>query len=130
MTPDNVKKIIPNGAMSSGTITNYSSQETRRLDLVLGISYNDDIEKAKKILREMVDADERILSDPEPFIAVKELADSSVNLLVRVWCRKENYWPLNFDWQSSVKLRFDKEGLSFPFPQREVTLYQGEPAKQ
>lgn len=125
-TPDNVKIIIPNGAMSSGTITNYSAQETRRIDLVYGISYSDDLEKAKGILLEMANADERILKDPEPFIAVKELADSSVNLLARFWCKKEDYWDITFDWQTNVKLRFDKEGLTFPFPQQEVTMYQGE----
>lgn len=126
-TPDNVKITIPNGAMSSGTITNYSAQETRRLDLVFGISYGDDIEKALKLLAEMVKEDARILTEPEPFLAVKELADSSVNLLVRIWCRKEDYWGVNFDWQKNVKLRFDKEGLNFPFPQREVTLNQAVP---
>ncbi len=70
----------------------------------------------------MTDADSRILRDPEPFIAVKELADNSVNLMVRIWCKKEDYWNINFDWQNDVKLRFDKEGLNFPFPQREVTM--------
>jgi small conductance mechanosensitive channel len=124
-TPDNVLKIVPNGAMSSGTITNYSAQETRRIDLVYGISYGDDIEKARAILKEMAEADSRVLTDPEPFIAVKELADSSVNLLVRIWCKKEDYWDINFDWQKDVKLRFDKEDLSFPFPQREVTTFVG-----
>ncbi len=124
-TPDNVLKIIPNGAMSSGSITNYSAQETRRLDLVYGISYGDDLQKASDVLKEMAEADSRILSDPEPFIAVKELADSSVNLLARVWCKKEDYWNINFDWQKDVKLRFDKEGLTFPFPQREVTTFVG-----
>jgi small conductance mechanosensitive channel len=121
-TPDNVRIIIPNGAMSSGNITNYSAQETRRLDLVFGISYDDDLEKAKNILVEMAAGDERILKDPAPFVAVKELADSSVNLLCRIWCKKEDYWDINFEWQTNVKLRFDKEGLSFPFPQREVTM--------
>lgn len=124
-TPDNVLIIIPNGAISSGSITNYSAQETRRLDLVFGISYGDDLEKARDVLKEMALADARILSEPEPFIAVKELADSSVNLLVRVWCKKEDYWNINFDWQKDVKLRFDKEGLTFPFPQREVTTFVG-----
>ena len=121
-TPDNVVITIPNGAMSSGSITNYSVQETRRMDLIYGISYDDDLEKAKNILKEMVEADSRILTDPEPMVAVKELADSSVNLLVRIWCKKEDYWNIHFDWQSAVKLRFDKEGLTFPFPQREVTM--------
>ena len=123
-TPDNVNITIPNGAMSSGSITNFSAQETRRLDLVYGISYDDDLEKAKNILKEMAEADSRIFTDPAPFIAVKELADSSVNLLARIWCKKEDYWNINFDWQNDVKLRFDKEGLTFPFPQNEVTMHQ------
>ena len=121
-TPDNVRITIPNGAMSSGTITNFSTQENRRMDLVYGISYSDDVEKAMKILAEMAKEDARILPDPAPFIAVKELADSSVNVMLRVWCKKEDYWNVTFDWQKNVKLRFDKEGLTFPFPQREVTM--------
>ncbi len=123
-SPDNVRIILPNGAMASGTITNYSVEETRRMDLVYGISYDDDLEKAKNILREMAEADARIFSDPAPFIAVKELADSSVNLVVRIWCKKEDYWNIHFDWQNDVKLRFDKENLTFPFPQQDVTLHQ------
>ncbi len=125
-TYDKVLKIIPNGPMSSGTITNYSEQLTKRLELVYGISYNDDLQKAKNVLTEMAEADSRVLKEPAPFIAVKELADSSVNLLVRIWCKKEDYWNINFDWQNDVKLRFDKEGLTFPFPQREVTTFAGQ----
>lgn len=119
-TPDNRRVIIPNGAISSGTITNFSVEETRRMDLVFGIGYDDDLEKAKNVLQEMADADERLLTDPAPFIAVKELADSSVNLVVRIWCKKEDYWDVHFDWQNKVKQRFDKENISIPFPQRTV----------
>ena len=112
--------IIPNREISGGSITNYSAEETRRLDLVFGIGYDDDLEKAKNVLRDMVDADQRILRDPAPFIAVKELGDSSVNLLVRVWCKKEDYWAVHFDWQNDVKLRFDKENITIPYPHRTV----------
>ena len=119
-TPDNRKVIIPNGAISSGTITNFSTEETRRMDLVFGISYDDDLEKAKNVLKEMADADMRLLTDPAPFIAVKELADSSVNLVVRIWCKKEDYWDIHFDWQNNVKLRFDKENISIPYPHRTI----------
>jgi small conductance mechanosensitive channel len=119
-TPDNRRVIIPNGAISSGTITNFSVEETRRMDLVFGIGYDDDLEKAKHVLQEMAAADERLLPDPAPFIAVKELADSSVNLMVRIWCKKEDYWDVQFDWQNNVKQRFDKENISIPFPQRTV----------
>ncbi len=119
-TPDNRRVIIPNGAISNGTITNFSVEETRRMDLVFGIGYDDDLEKAKNVLREMADGDERLLTDPAPFIGVKELADSSVNLVVRIWCKKEDYWDVHFDWQNKVKQRFDKENISIPFPQRTV----------
>ena len=119
-TPDNRRVFIPNGAISSGTITNFSVEETRRMDLVFGIGYDDDLEKAKNVLQEMAAADERLLTDPAPFIAVKELADSSVNLVVRIWCKKEDYWDVHFDWQNKVKQRFDKENISIPFPQRTV----------
>ena len=88
------------------------------MDLVFGIGYDDDLEKAKNVLQEMAEADERLLTDPAPFIAVKELADSSVNLVVRIWCKKEDYWDVHFDWQNNVKQRFDKENISIPFPQR------------
>ncbi len=119
-TPDNRKVIIPNGAISSGTITNFSTEETRSMDMVFGIGYDDDLEKAKNVLKEMADADKRLLTDPAPFIAVKELADSSVNLVVRIWCKKEDYWDIHFDWQNNVKLRFDKENISIPYPHRTI----------
>jgi len=119
-TPDNRRVIIPNGAISGGTITNFSAEETRRMDMVFGIGYDDDLEKAKNVLKEMAAADERILPDPAPFIAVKELADSSVNLVVRIWCKKEDYWGIHFDWQNDVKMRFDKENITIPYPHRTV----------
>jgi len=123
-TPDNVRVIIPNGATSSGSVTNFSSEDTRRMDMVFGISYDDDLQKTRNILTEMAESDERIFAEPAPFIAVKELADSSVNLVVRVWCKKEDYWAIFFDWQENVKMRFDKEKISIPFPQTNVHLNQ------
>jgi small conductance mechanosensitive channel len=119
-TPDNRKVIIPNGAISSGAITNYSAEDTRRMDLIFGIGYDDDLERAKNVLKDMVDADKRILSDPAPFIGVKELGASSVDLVVRIWCKKEDYWDIHFDWQNNVKLRFDKEKISIPYPHQTV----------
>jgi small conductance mechanosensitive channel len=121
-TPDNVRIIIPNGATSSGSIKNYSAEETRRVDMDYGISYEDDPQKARKILLEMAESDERILAEPAPFVAVKALADSSVNLVVRVWCKKEDYWGIFFDWQAEVKARFDREKISIPFPQMDVHM--------
>ena len=111
-TPDNRKVIIPNGPISSGTVTNFSAEETRRMDMIFGIGYDDDLEKAKNVLKDMVDADERILPDPAPFVGVTELTARSVNLVVRVWCKKEDYWGIHFDWQNNVKLRFDKENIT------------------
>ncbi len=113
-TPDNVIIVVPNGPMSSGTITNYSVEKTRRMDLVFEIIYSDDLEKAKNILMEMAGEDPRILADPAPFISIKELTDSSVNLVLRIWCKREDYEDIFFDWQNDVKLRFDKENLIFP----------------
>lgn len=123
-TPDNKRVVIPNGAVTSGTITNYSTHDTRRVDLVMGISYGDDIDKAKQVLQGILDSDERVLKDPAPTIAVSQLADSSVNLIVRPWAKSADYWSLYWDLTETMKKRFDEEGLSIPFPQRDVHLYQ------
>jgi len=122
-TPDNKTIIIPNGALSNGSMVNYSTEEKRRIDMVFGIGYGDDISKAKQILRRIVDEDERVLKDPAPQIVVAELADSSVNFNFRVWCAGSDYWSIYFDMNEKVKLEFDKEGISIPFPQRDVHMY-------
>ena len=123
-TFDNKKIIIPNGAISSGSITNYSAEDIRRVDMEFGIGYGDDIKKAKEVLASLIAADDRVLSEPaEPFIALKELGESSVNFVVRVWANAADYWGIYFDMQEKVKLTFDKEGISIPFPQRDVHLY-------
>jgi small conductance mechanosensitive channel len=123
-TPDNKTIIVPNATITDGTITNYSTKATRRVDMVFGISYNDNIKMAREILQDLVESDERILKDPEPVIAVSALADSSVNFVVRPWVKSDDYWPVLFDMTEAVKLRFDKEGISIPFPQRDVHLHQ------
>ena len=123
-TGDNKRVIIPNGQAMGGTITNYSSNDTRRVDLVMGIGYEDDIDKARKVLEEVVAADERILKDPAPTIAVVELADSSVNFVVRPWVNKADYWGVYFDLTEGVKKRFDQEGISIPYPQSDVHMHQ------
>ncbi len=123
ITPDNKRVIIPNGELSSSSITNYSAEPTRRVDMVFGIGYDDDLRKAKALLHRIVDEDERILKEPEPTIAVSELADSSVNFVVRVWCQSQDYWAIFFDMQEKVKLAFDAEGISIPYPQRDVHLH-------
>lgn len=124
-TFDNKRIIIPNGAISSGPITNYTAENIRRVDMEFGIGYSDDIKKAKKVLSDLIAADKRILHEPaEPFLALKELGESSVNFVIRVWAKAEDYWGIYFDMQENVKLTFDKEGISIPFPQRDVHLYQ------
>jgi len=119
-TGDNREIIVPNGELFGGTITNFSARDTRRVDMVFGIGYDDDIRKAKEIIRSILDEDERILKDPEPLIAVAELADSSVNFNVRPWVKSGDYWGVYFDTHEAVKLRFDAEGISIPYPQMDV----------
>jgi small conductance mechanosensitive channel len=123
-TPDNKKVIVPNGDILGGAITNYSAMETRRIDLVFGIGYEDDIRKAKDLLVKIVSEDERVLKDPGPTVAVSELGDSSVNFVCRPWVKTSDYWAVYFDLTEKVKLTFDAEGISIPFPQRDVHLYQ------
>jgi len=117
---DNREIIVPNGALFDGTITNFSKRETRRIDMVFGIGYDDDLKKAKDILNRLIEEDERILKDPAPLVAVAELADSSVNFNVRPWARTADYWSVYFDFHEKVKLAFDAEGISIPYPQMDV----------
>lgn len=123
VTPDNKVIYVPNSSLISGSLTNYSAKETRRVDLVFGIGYGDDIAKAKAILAEILDSDERVLKEPAPQIALSELGDSSVNFVVRPWTLRENYWNLYFDVREKVKLRFDEENITIPFPQRDVHIH-------
>ena len=123
-TGDNREITVPNGSITSGSIVNNSAKETRRIDLVFGIGYGDDIAKAKSILRQIVDGDERVLKDPAPTIAVSELADSSVNLVCRPWVRTGDYGAVRFDVIERVKLEFDRQDISIPFPQTDVHVHQ------
>ena len=125
-TPDNKKIIVPNSQIMDSIITNYSANDTRRVDLTVGVSYDDDIDKVMATLRELVDADERILKEPECLIKVQALADSSVNFVVRPWVNSADYWGVYFDLTETIKKRFDKEGISFPFPQQDVHLYKAD----
>lgn len=122
-TGDNKNVIIPNGSLSGGSIINYSAEETRRVDMVFGIGYNDDIKKTKKVLLQLIKADDRILEDPAPLVVVSELADSSVNFTVRAWCKSADYWGIYFDMHENVKLEFDRQGISIPFPQQDVHMH-------
>lgn len=124
VTPDNREVILPNSSISGATITNYSARSNRRIDLVFGIGYGDDIQKAKDILQKLLADEPRILKDPEPQIAVAELGESSVDFVVRPWVERSDYWPVRFDLTEKAKLAFDAEGISIPFPQRDLHVYQ------
>ena len=119
-TPDNKVIIVSNSNIIGGNIINYSKKDTRRVDFVFGIGYEDDLKLAKNTLLEIVNDDKRVLQDPEPFVAVKELGDSSVNFVVRVWVKSEDYWGVNFDTMERVKLTFDNKGISIPYPQMDI----------
>lgn len=124
LTADNQKVIVPNSSITSNIITNITANPTRRIDLVIGISYNDDIKKAKKILENIIAADSRILTNPAPTIALAELGPSSVDLVVRPWVNTAEYWDIRFDLIETIKITFDEQGISIPFPQQDVHMYQ------
>ena len=124
LTPDNKTVIVPNASLTAGNITNYSAKGTRRVDLVMGIGYGDDIDHAKKVIMGVLAKEERILKDPATTIAVVELADSSVNFAVRPWVGADDYWDVYFNLTENIKKSFDAEGISIPFPQRDVHIYK------
>lgn len=115
-TVDNVRIIVPNASIWGSSITNYSFHDKRRIQLTLGISYDDDMDKARRVIEEVVKADARCYTDPEPITAVTALADSSVTIMLRVWCDAGDFWPLQWDLTQALKKRFDAEGISFPYP--------------
>jgi small conductance mechanosensitive channel len=125
-TPDNKEIIVPNGGIIGGNITNFSAKATRRVDMVFGISYGDNLHQAKEILQEIINADSRVLAEPAPVVTVGELADSSVNFLVRPWVNAADYWAVLWDTTEAVKLRFDEAGISIPFPQMELHMQRPE----
>lgn len=123
-TPDNKKIIVPNSKVMGDNITNFNANGTRRVDLVAGISYGDDIDKAKAVISAILEGDDRILKDPAPTVAVVEMADSSVNIVVRPWVNGADYWDVYFGTTEAIKKIFDAEGITIPFPQRDVHLYE------
>jgi len=123
-TGDNKKIIVPNGQVMDSIITNYSANERRRVDMVVGVSYEDDLDKVRSTLEDLIAAEDRILDQPACTIAVSELADSSVNFVVRPWVATDDYWGVKFDLTEAIKKRFDNDGISFPFPQQDVHLYK------
>jgi small conductance mechanosensitive channel len=123
-TPDNQTIIIPNSPIAVNPLTNYSTQETRRVDFTFGIGYSDNIDKARNVIMNIINSDERILKDPEPMVKVSNLGDSSVDFATRVWVKSGDYWNVFFDTTEKVKKAFDGEGISIPFPQQDVHLYK------
>ena len=123
-TGDNKTIIIPNGAVSNDAIINFSTQDTRRVDIVFGIGYDDDMKKAKDVLGQLIEADDRILKDPEPLIVVSNLGDSTVDITTRSWVNSGDYWGVYFDLTENVKTAFDENGISIPYPQTDVHLHQ------
>ena len=122
-TGDNKRVIIPNSQIMGSTITNYSANDTRRVDLVVGVSYSDDLDQVRNELESLVETDDRILDEPAVTIAVSELADSSVNFIVRPWVKTSDYWGVYFSLTEAIKKRFDDVGISIPFPQQDVYIH-------
>lgn len=129
-TPDNKTIIIPNGGLSTSAMTNYSTEARRRVDWTIGIGYGDDVDQARAVIKKLCDADTRILKDPEVFIAVSELADSSVNFAVRAWVNAADYWGVYFEMNENVYKTFAKEGLNIPYPQMDIHLHKEETGSQ
>lgn len=123
-SPDNKTIIVPNSGITGGNITNFSAKDTRRIDLVIGVSYQDDLKKVKAVLSDILTNDERVLKDPAPTIGVVELADSSIDFAVRPWVKASDYWAVYFDTLQTIKERFDAEAISIPFPQRDIHVYR------
>ena len=124
ITADNKQIIVPNSQIMNSVITNYSAKETRRIDMTIAVSYNDDLDKVRKTIEDLINNEPRILEDPKHLIAVSELADSSVNFVVRVWVQTPDYSNVKFDMTEAVKKRFDQEDISFPFPQQDIHIYR------
>ncbi len=122
-TPDNKKIYLPNGALSSGNITNYSKEPLRRVDFSVAVEYGEDIDKVRKALSDILSMDERVLQEPAPVIVLGSLADSSVNMTVRVWVKSENYWNVYFETNEKIYNEFNRLGINFPYPQ--LTIHQG-----
>lgn len=128
LKPDNIRVVVPNGNITSVAISNYSAESTRRIDLTVGCGYNDDLKAVRRFLESLVATDARILADPEPLVAVSELADSSVNFVVRPWVSSSDYWAVRFDLTERIKLGFDEYGFTIPFPSRDVFVHESDAA--
>lgn len=125
-TPDNQVQVVPNGAIWGGVITNVTANDTRRVDLTMGIGYEDDIDKAEEVIRDVVTSHELVLKDPEPAIKLHNLGESSVDFIVRPWTKTSDYWTVYWDLTKALKKRFDQEGISIPYPQRDIHIIKGD----
>jgi small conductance mechanosensitive channel len=123
-TPDNVRIIVPNSQIYGGVIKNFATNDTRRVDMIMGVAYGDDLGVAEATIKRVVGADSRVLAEPATTIAVAELADSSVNFVVRPWCNKGDYWAVKFELTRKLKEELEAAGCNIPFPQRDVHLFQ------
>jgi small conductance mechanosensitive channel len=123
-TPDNKTIVVPNGSIMDGSITNYSEQPTRRIDIIASCSYQDDLDKVKQVLKTILDSEDRILTEPKPQIAVSELAESSVNFIVRPWVNSSDYLPVMYSLLEQIKKTFDQEGISIPYPQSDIHIHE------
>jgi len=123
-TVDNKRVIVPNKLVWGGNVTNFTKHPTRRVDLTIGVGYNDDLDKTIKTTMDLIKKDKRVLADPKPQVAVSEMADSSVNLVIRPWVKTEDYWDFFFDFQKALKQAYDKAGINIPYPQTDVHLFQ------
>lgn len=130
VTLDNKTVIIPNAKLTGDNIINFTKKGIRRVNLVAGVSYGDDIDKVKEAINEVLNSDDRILDDPPTQVAVSEMADSSVNFVVRPWVKAEDYWDVHFSVTENIKKKFDAKGITIPFPQRDVHFYQEERAEK
>lgn len=122
LTPDNKEIMIPNGSIANSSIVNYSMRDTRRVDVTFGVSYEDDVFHVKKVLWDVVNSEERILKDPEPFISISEHGDNSVNFVVRAWTKTDDYWDVHFYLLEQAKIKFDEENISIPYPQMDIHM--------
>ena len=123
-TTDNKSIVVPNGSIMDGSITNYSEQPTRRIDIIASCSYEDDLDKVKQVLKTILDSEDRILTEPKPQIAVSELAESSVNFIVRPWVNSSDYLPVMYSLLEQIKKTFDQEGISIPYPQSDIHIHE------
>lgn len=123
VTLDNRQVIVPNSAITSGNIINYSAKDHRRVDLIVGVAYKENLKKVKEVLYDVIQSNPKVLPSPEPMVGVNEMADSAVNLVVRPYTTHEHYWDVYFELTEAIKLRFDEEGIEIPFPQRDVHMF-------